>query len=59
MSTDFVSHPYFGYKNFSFIITEVGELIFSGHTIKVTVDANTQLFSPLFEPNLSEHSHEL
>ena len=61
MSTDldsFVSPPFFGHNNFAFIITEVGELIFSGHTIKVTVYANAQLIFPLFDPHSSEHSHE-
>ena len=62
MSTDldsFVSPPFFGHNNFAFIITEVGELIFSGHTSKVTVVANTQLIFRLFEPHSSEHSNEL
>jgi hypothetical protein len=35
----YIFPPYFRNKNFAFIISEVGELIFSGHTIKVTVYA--------------------
>jgi len=44
--------------DFTFIIIDVGELIVSGHTIKVTVYTNVQLIFPLFEPHSSEHSLE-
>jgi len=44
--------------DFTFIIIDVGEMIISVHTIKVTVYTNVQLLFPLFEPNSSEHSHE-
>jgi hypothetical protein len=53
----FVFPPYFGHIDFTFIIIDVGELIISGHTIKVTVHTNVQLIFPLFEPHSSEHSH--
>jgi len=38
---------YFRHADFTVIITDVGELIFSGHTVKVTVYTNAQLISPL------------
>jgi len=44
--------------DFTFIIIDVGELIISGHTIKVTVYTNVQLIFPLFEPHSSERSHD-
>ena len=42
----YIFPPYFRNKNFAFIFSEVGELIFSGHTIKVTVHAMQSSFSP-------------
>jgi len=44
--------------DFTLITINVGEVIFSGHTVKVTVYTNLKLFFPLFEPHSSEHSHE-
>ena len=37
--------PYFRHVDFTFIITAVGELIFPGQTIEVTVYANAQLIA--------------
>ena len=54
----FVFPLYFRLMDFTFIIIDVGELIFSGHTIKVTLYTNVQLIFPLFEPHSSEHSRE-
>ena len=34
-------------KSFALIITDIGELIFSGHTIEMTVYANAQLIFAL------------
>jgi len=39
--------PYFRHEDVTFFITDVGELIFSGQTIEVTVYANAQLIFPL------------
>ena len=38
---------YFRHADVTVIITDVGELIFSGHTIKLTVFTNAQLIFPL------------
>jgi hypothetical protein len=40
----YVFSQYFRHSEFAFITTDVGELIFSGQTIKVTVYGNAQLF---------------
>ena len=40
--------PYFRYVGFNFINVDVGELIFSGQTIEVTVYENAQLIFPLY-----------
>jgi len=39
----YIFPPYFRHADVTFIITDVGELFFSGQTIKVTVYANAQL----------------
>jgi hypothetical protein len=41
--------PYIRHMDFTFTIIDVGEKIFSGHTIKVTVYTNVQLILPLFD----------
>jgi len=38
---------YFRHADVTVIISDVGELIFSGHTVKVTVYTNAQLIFPL------------
>jgi len=38
---------YFRHADVTLIITDVGELIFSGQTIKITVYTNAQLIFPL------------
>ena len=38
---------YFRHADVTVIITDVGELIFSGHTVKLTVYTNAQLIFPL------------
>jgi len=38
---------YFRHADVTVIITDVGELIFSGHTVKLTVYTNAQLVFPL------------
>ena len=37
----------FRHADVTVIITDVGELIFSGHTVKLTVYTNAQLIFPL------------
>jgi hypothetical protein len=36
-----------GFADFTFIIIDIGELIFSGETVEVTVCENAQLIFPL------------
>jgi len=38
---------YFRHADVTVIITDVGELIFSGHTVKLTAYTNAQLIFPL------------
>jgi len=43
----YIFPPYFRHADVTVIITVVDELIFSGHTVKLTVYTNAQLIFPL------------
>jgi len=43
----YVFPPYFRHADFTFLIVDVGEVIFSGLKIEVTVYADAQIIFPL------------